>query len=125
IRNMADIQAALAGTTQTFSLLLGIVATISLLVGGIGIMNIMLVSVNERTREIGLRKAVGARRHAILSQFLIEASLLSTLGGIIGIVLGSSSAFILSKVANWTVVVSMQSILLAFIFSASVGIVFG
>src|SRR5213076_1767950 len=89
IRNMADLQAALQGTTQTFTLLLGIVATISLLVGGIGIMNIMLVSVSERTREIGLRKAVGATRRAILGQFLIEAALLSTLGGLIGIALGS------------------------------------
>jgi len=82
IRNMADLQATLSGTTQTFTLLLGIVATISLLVGGIGIMNIMLVSVSERTREIGLRKSVGAPRRAILIQFLIEATVLSTLGGL-------------------------------------------
>jgi len=88
-------------------------------------MNIMLVSVNERTREIGLRKAVGARRRAILSQFLIEATLLSTTGGLIGVVVGASASFILSKVAKWTTVVTPESILLAFLFSASVGIVFG
>ncbi|MFN0118460.1 MAG: ABC transporter permease [Elusimicrobiota bacterium] len=125
IRNMSDIRAALAGTTQTFSVLLGIVAAISLLVGGIGIMNIMLVSVNERTREIGLRKAVGARRKAILSQFLIEATLLSTVGGLIGILFGSSVSFVLAKFANWASVVSLESILLSFVFSATVGIIFG
>ncbi len=125
LRNMADIQAALASTTQTFTLLLGIVATISLLVGGIGIMNIMLVSVSERTREIGLRKAVGAARRAILSQFLIESAVLSTLGGVIGIILGCSVSFILSHFAGWAAVVTPQSITLAFVFSASVGIVFG
>jgi macrolide transport system ATP-binding/permease protein len=125
IRNMADIQAALAGTTQTFSLLLGIVAAISLLVGGIGIMNIMLVSVNERTREIGLRKAVGARRKAILSQFLMEATLLSLAGGLIGILTGSLISFLLSKLANWTTVVTPQSVFLSFFFSATVGIIFG
>ncbi|MBI3297110.1 MAG: ABC transporter permease [Elusimicrobia bacterium] len=125
IRNMADIQAALSGTTQTFSLLLGIVAAISLLVGGIGIMNIMLVSVSERTREIGLRKAVGATRRAILSQFLLEAAVLSTLGGILGILLGTSVSFILSTFSGWLAVVSPGSVALAFVFSAGVGIVFG
>jgi macrolide transport system ATP-binding/permease protein len=125
IRNMADIQAALSGTTQTFTLLLGIVAAISLLVGGIGIMNIMLVSVSERTREIGLRKAVGAPRKAILIQFLIESAVLATLGGIIGIILGTSISLFLSKFAGWAAVVTPQSIILAFTFSATVGIVFG
>jgi macrolide transport system ATP-binding/permease protein len=125
MRNMADIQAALSGTTQTFSLLLGIVAAISLLVGGIGIMNIMLVSVSERTREIGLRKAVGAARRAILFQFLIEAIVLSCLGGLIGIVLGLSVSFIMSQFAGWAAIVTPQSIILAFVFSASVGILFG
>jgi macrolide transport system ATP-binding/permease protein len=125
IRNMADLQAALSGTTQTFTLLLGIVAAISLLVGGIGIMNIMLVSVSERTREIGLRKAVGAPRRAILSQFLMESAALSTLGGLIGIGLGTSVSLSLSTFAGWAAVVSPGAVLLAFIFSVSVGIVFG
>ena len=125
MRNMADIQAALAGTTQTFTLLLGIVAAISLLVGGIGIMNIMLVSVSERTREIGLRKSVGAPRRAILIQFLIESAVLSTLGGIIGIILGVSVSLFLSKFAGWAAIVTSQAVILAFVFSASVGILFG
>ncbi len=125
LRNMAEIQAALTGTSKIFSLLLGIVATISRVVGGIGIMNIMLVSVSERTREIGLRKAIGATRRAVLIQFLIEAVAMSTCGGLIGIALGMSIAFGMSYFAGWAAVVTPQSVLLAFVFSAGTGIVFG
>jgi macrolide transport system ATP-binding/permease protein len=125
IRNMADLQATLTGTTQTFTLLLAIVAAISLLVGGIGIMNIMLVSVSERTREIGLRKAVGATRRAILSQFLIEAALLSTMGGLLGIVLGTLVSFLVSTFAGWAALVTISSVVFASVFSVTVGVVFG
>jgi len=125
IRNNAEMQAALSGTTKTFSSLLGIVAAISLLVGGIGIMNIMLVSVNERTREIGLRKAVGATSRAILIQFLIESVLLSTIGGVLGIFLGVISALVVSQLAGWIVVINYQSVSVSFLFSATVGVCFG
>jgi macrolide transport system ATP-binding/permease protein len=125
IMNMSEIRAALSGTTKTFTMLLGIVAAISLLVGGIGIMNIMLVSVGERTREIGLRKAVGAPRRAILAQFLIEAALLSTMGGAIGILLGVTVSLGLSKLAGWAAIITPQAVALSSIFSASVGVVFG
>jgi putative ABC transport system permease protein len=107
------------------TLLLGAIASVSLLVGGIGIMNIMLVSVTERTREIGIRMAVGAKTWDIRLQFIIEALTLSLMGGVIGIVLGIGGATILSALAGWTTVVSPLSILLAFGFSALVGIFFG
>lgn len=125
VMNMADLQEMLSSTVKTFSLLLGFIAGISLIVGGIGIMNIMLVSVSERTREIGLRKAIGATKKAILLQFLIEAIIVSVIGGLIGIVLGAGSSFILSKLAGWSIYISPGSVGLAFGFSASVGVVFG
>ncbi len=125
IRNMADIKNTLQATTRTMSLLLGAIAAISLLVGGIGIMNIMLVSVTERTREIGLRKALGATNKDVLVQFLIESILMSLIGGIAGIVLGSGISTLINILAGWSVRVSAFSIILATTFSLVVGIVFG
>ena len=125
IRNLADIQAALSETSRTMSLLLASIAAISLLVGGIGIMNIMLVSVTERTREIGLRKAVGACRRDILMQFLSEAVVISAVGGLLGIGLGLLASWLMSAAAGWAVSVSTWSVLLAFGFSAGIGIAFG
>ena len=125
IRNLADIQAAMTETSRTMSLLLASIATISLLVGGIGIMNIMLVSVTERTREVGLRKAVGARRRDILWQFLVEAVAVSLTGGLAGIALGWAITVVMSQLAGWTASVSVGAVLLAFVFSAGIGIVFG
>jgi len=125
IRNMADIKNALETTTKTMSLLLGSIAAISLLVGGIGIMNIMLVSVTERTREIGLRKAIGATNKDIMVQFLIEAVLMSFIGGIAGILLGGGVSVLITLFAGWTVKVSPFSIILATTFSLVVGMAFG
>ena len=125
VRNMADVQAALSESSRTMSLLLASIALISLLVGGIGIMNIMLVSVTERTKEIGLRKAIGARRRDILLQFLAESVVVSAVGGLIGIVLGWTATLILSNVAGWAVIVSLDSVLLAFLFATSIGVIFG
>ncbi|MBN1283013.1 MAG: ABC transporter permease [Proteobacteria bacterium] len=125
IRNMSEIQEMLSGTMQTMSTLLGIIAAISLLVGGIGIMNIMLVSVTERTREIGLRKAIGARRIDIMAQFLIESTVMSLGGGLLGVLTGSIAAAALSLFAGWAVRVTLFSVALATIFSVSVGLFFG
>jgi macrolide transport system ATP-binding/permease protein len=125
IRNMADIQAALSQSSQTMSFLLASIAAISLLVGGIGIMNIMLVSVTERTKEIGLRKAIGAKRKDILLQFLVESIVVSGVGGLAGIALGWLITQIFSRGAGWATSVSPQSMILAFFFSAFIGIVFG
>jgi putative ABC transport system permease protein len=125
IRNQSDFLTNLAETTEVFTLLLAGIAAVSLLVGGIGIMNIMLVSVTERTREIGVRKALGATRWNILFQFLIEAVVLCLLGGAIGVALGTGGAEFLNRTFNWTTKVAPQSIGLAFGFSAAVGLVFG
>ncbi|MBI5572989.1 MAG: ABC transporter permease [Elusimicrobia bacterium] len=125
VRNMADIQETITSTVKTFSYLLGSIAFISLLVGGIGIMNIMLVSVTERTREIGLRKAVGADNDDILFQFIIESVVICILGGLIGIMLGSLISVILSKFAGWSTKISLSSVLLAFTFSVAIGLIFG
>lgn len=125
IRNMADVKAALEESNKTMSILLSSIAAISLLVGGIGIMNIMLVSVTERTKEIGLRKAIGARRRDILMQFLAESVVVSVIGGLAGIILGVSGAKILSLLAGWDTLISIQSIILAFSFSVFIGLLFG
>jgi macrolide transport system ATP-binding/permease protein len=125
IRNLADIQAALSESSRTMSFLLATIAGISLLVGGIGIMNIMLVSVTERTREIGLRKAVGARRRDILSQFLVETLVVSLIGGFAGIAVGWIMTVMMSAFAGWSASVSVDAVLLAFLFSAGIGVVFG
>jgi putative ABC transport system permease protein len=125
INNQADFLSAFQETTQVFGLLLAGIATVSLLVGGIGIMNIMLVSVTERTREVGIRKALGATRVNILLQFLIEAEVLCLLGGIIGIVLGAGGAQVIRHFAQWNTDVSGGTIILAFLFSAAVGVIFG
>jgi putative ABC transport system permease protein len=125
IRNQADFLTTLGETTQVFTLLLAGIAAVSLLVGGIGIMNIMLVSVTERTREIGIRMALGATRLNVLLQFLIEALVLCTLGGVVGILLGAGLALLLSSAFHWSTSVDGVSVVIAFLFSAGVGIVFG
>ena len=125
IRDMTEIQKMLSSTTQTMSLLLGSIAAISLVVGGIGIMNIMLVSVTERTREIGLRKAIGARKNDIMLQFLVESVGMTVSGGLIGIMLGIAISLILSYFAGWSVITSPISVVLATAFSALTGIFFG
>jgi len=125
IRNLTEMLAAQEESSRVMTLLLAAVAGVSLVVGGIGIMNIMLVSVTERTREIGLRMAVGARGKDILGQFLIEAVTLSLVGGAIGVVLGAVSTWAVGSFAGWQVVLSPQAVLLAVGFSAAVGVFFG
>jgi putative ABC transport system permease protein len=125
VRNLADIAQAASATASILGLLLAAVAAVSLLVGGIGIMNIMLVSVTERTREIGLRVALGARSAAILRQFLIEAVVLSTGGGAIGVILGVIGAAAIAFFAHWPATVPLAAVFLALAFSAAVGVFFG
>jgi putative ABC transport system permease protein len=125
IRNQADFLNTAAETSKVFGTLLAGIAAVSLLVGGIGIMNIILVSVTARTREIGVRKALGATGPNILLQFLIEAVVLCLLGGLIGVVLGGGGAILLGNAFNWNTELSMQSVVMAFAFSATVGVLFG
>ncbi|MDX9967159.1 MAG: ABC transporter permease, partial [Sulfuricurvum sp.] len=125
VRDMREMVQTLSSTTQMLTILLGAVAAISLLVGGIGIMNIMLVSVTERTREIGIRLAIGALEREVLLQFLVEAIVLSSLGGIIGVVLGVGAGIAISLFFDLPLIFNTFIILVAFLFSALVGIVFG
>jgi len=125
VRNLTELMSSAEQSANVMSLLLGAIASISLIVGGIGIMNIMLVSVTERTREIGIRIAVGAKGRDILLQFLIESLVLSLLGGIMGIGIGILGTVVLSSFTQWPTLFSIQAILLAFLFSGSVGVFFG
>jgi putative ABC transport system permease protein len=125
IRTQSDIATAATATSSIMTILLGSIASVSLLVGGVGIMNIMLVSVTERTREIGMRMSIGARRKDILQQFLLESIMLSVLGGIVGLGLGLVASSLISRFAGWPVLVSPASMALAFLFAAAVGMFFG
>jgi putative ABC transport system permease protein len=125
VRNQIEFAEAATATSKTMTLLLGAIASVSLIVGGIGIMNIMLVSVTERTREIGIRLAVGAHGRDVLLQFLIEAVILSSLGGLIGIVIGVGASELVSLKTGWPILVSTTSVVVAVAFSAVVGVFFG
>jgi putative ABC transport system permease protein len=125
VRNLTEAMSAAEESARVMSLLLGAIASISLLVGGIGIMNIMLVSVTERTREIGIRMAVGARGRDILYQFLIEALVLSLIGGVIGIFLGVGASQLIARVFKWPTLISFHALLLSFSFAGGVGVFFG
>ncbi|MCW2278220.1 ABC transporter permease [Heliophilum fasciatum] len=125
IRNQQDIIETVQSTTETLTLLLAGITGISLLVGGIGIMNIMLVSVTERTREIGIRKALGAKQKHILFQFLVESTTLSSLGGLIGVLVGIGASSLIASLGQWTTSISPASVLISFGFSSLVGVFFG
>jgi putative ABC transport system permease protein len=125
VRNPQDVLQTQQQATQVFTYLLASIAAVSLVVGGIGIMNIMLVSVTERTREIGVRKALGATRLNILLQFLVEALVLCLTGGVIGSLIGVGTAVVLARVMRWNTLISVESIAIAFVFSAAVGLFFG
>ncbi len=125
IKNQTELADAASGTTEVMTLLLAAIASISLLVGGIGIMNIMLVSVTERTREIGIRMAIGARGSDVLTQFLIEAIVMSLLGGALGVALGYGGSALVANVTGWATVVAPETVMVALVFSAAVGIFFG
>jgi putative ABC transport system permease protein len=125
VRNLTQIMQTAEQSAKVMTLLLGAIASVSLIVGGIGIMNIMLVSVTERTREIGIRMAVGAKTWDIRLQFIIEALTLSLIGGVAGIIVGLTGSALLSAFADWPTIVSVFSIFLAFGFSGLVGIFFG
>jgi len=125
VRNLADVAAAASNSAQTMAVLLGAVASISLLVGGIGIMNIMLVSVTERTREIGIRMAVGARCKDIMLQFLVEAVMIAAAGGLLGSLLGIATSQFLNHWTEWPTLIQPGIVAIAFLFSGAVGVFFG
>jgi putative ABC transport system permease protein len=125
VRNLAQVAEAEQESSRVMTFLLASIAAVSLLVGGIGIMNTLLVSVTERTREIGIRRAVGARRPDILLQFLLEAVTVAAIGGLFGIVLGVASAYVVALVTGWPIEVGAESVALAFGFAAAIGLIFG
>jgi putative ABC transport system permease protein len=125
LRNMSDVMQTRAESSRVMTLLLASIASVSLLVGGIGIMNIMLVSVTERTREIGLRMAIGARGRDVLAQFVTEAVVLSSIGGMVGVACGVGASMIIASMAGWPMLIEIDAILVAVLFSAAIGVFFG